>query len=66
MRISYNDYKPYFSFKNDQIDLDTMEGVVIENFVEANNLTTEFVDENFKFGSKDANGTFNGVVGRVI
>ena len=43
-----------------------MEGVVIENFVEANNLTTEFVDENFKFGSKDANGTFNGVVGRVI
>ena len=57
--------KPFFSVKNDQIEKDTIEGVVIESYVDANNLSTELIDENYSWGSRDSNGTFDGVVGRV-
>ena len=66
LKISYIDIKPYFSVKNDQIDKDTMEGVAMKSFIDQNNLTTELMDEHFKTGRKDDNGTFDGVVGRVI
>ena len=66
LKISYNDLKPYFSVKNDEILKDTIEGAVIQSFIDKNNLSTELIDENHKWGSKNENGTFNGVVGRVI
>ena len=66
MRISYNDYVPFLTFENDQINIDTIEGNAIETFIEKHNLTTEWKYENFKWGNKDENGTFNGVIGRVI
>ena len=52
--------------KNDEILLDTMEGVVIQSFIDKNNLTTELNDENFTWGRKNEDGMFDGVVGRVI
>ena len=66
LRISYNDYVPFLTFENDQINIDTIEGNAIETFIEKHNLTTEWKYENFKWGNKDENGTFNGVIGRVI
>ena len=66
MRISYNDLKPYFSVEKEETLPDTIEGVVIESFIDKNNLSTELIDEKFKWGSKNENGTFNGVIGRVI
>ena len=66
LKISYNDYPPNFSVENDQIRKDTIEGVLIQSFVDKNNLTTELIDEEMKWGKQDESGTFNGVVGRVI
>ena len=65
LKISYNELKPYFSVKNSEILKDTIEGVVIQSFIDKNNLTTELKNENFKWGRKNENGTFDGVVGRV-
>ena len=66
MKISYNDFKPYFSVENDTILKDTIEGNTILSFIDRHNLTTELIDEGWNWGKQDANGTFSGVVGRVI
>ena len=66
LKISYNKWLPFFTSENNQINTDTIEGNAIDTFIKKHNLTTEWEFENFKWGNKDENGTFNGVIGRVI
>ena len=66
LRISYNDVRPFFSVENNQIVNDTFEGDSIKSFINKNNLTLEFIDEDMTWGNRDSNGRFNGVVGRVM
>ena len=66
LRISYNEFSPFFTTENNQINIDTIEGNAIKTFLDKHNLTAEWKYENFKWGNKDENGTFNGVIGRVI
>ena len=58
---------PYFSFRSeeDEIDLETIEGLALSTLLDKYNLTTNWIYEGFIWGSKDENGTFTGVVGRV-
>ena len=57
---------PFFTYGNNQINMDSIEGNAIATFIEKHNLTTDWTNENFQWGNKDENGTFNGVIGRVI
>ena len=57
---------PFFVYGNNQINIDSIEGNAIETFIDKHNLTTDWKNENFKWGNKDENGTFDGVIGRVI
>ena len=72
LRISYNTVSPYFSFlegssgtRTRDIDLQTVEGLVLGSLLEKYNLTGVWTYERFIWGSRDQNGTFNGVIGRV-
>ena len=65
LRISYNSLKPFFNSENNKIASDTIEGAAILTFIEKHNLTTQLINENYKWGKKDDNGTWDGVVGRV-
>ena len=65
MRISYNNIPPFFGVESNEIDKDSFEGFSIQSFVKKNNLNTELIDEEFTWGSRDSNGRFNGVIGRV-
>ena len=57
---------PYFSKSGeDDIDLETIEGLALRTLIAKYNLTTKWSYEGFIWGSQDENGTFNGVVGRV-
>ena len=66
LKISYNQLLPNFDVENDEIVESTIEGVAIQSFIDKNNLSTEFIDEKWTWGRKDENGTFDGVIGRVI
>ena len=46
-------------------DLDTIEGVLLESYLDQYNLNVQWIDEQGFWGSKSDDGTFNGVVGRV-
>ena len=67
LRISYNIVPPYFSFKPDEddIDVETIEGLVLRSLIDKYHLTTTWSYEGFNWGRQDENGTFNGVIGRV-
>ena len=69
MRVSYNIDPVFFKFKNDEIsqgsDVNTIEGVVLKTYIDKHNLSVDWINEQGLWGSKDENGTFNGVVGRV-
>ena len=65
MKISYNVEDGYFKFKDDQIDRNSIEGLAIQTFIEKYNLSVQWIEEGGLWGSKDENGTFNGVIGRV-
>ena len=69
MRVSYNIDPVFFKFKNDEIsqgsDVNTIEGVVLQTYIDKHNLSVDWIDEQGLWGSKNENGTFNGVVGRV-
>ena len=51
--------------EEDDIDVETIEGLALRTLIDKYNLTTRWSYEGFIWGSKDENGTFNGVVGRV-
>ena len=69
MRVSYNIDPVFFKFKEDEVlqgpDLNTIEGVLLESYLDQYNLTVKWIDEEGFWGTRDENGTFNGVVGRV-
>ena len=65
LKVSYNDVNPWFSVENDRIVKDTFQWAAIQSFIDKNNLTIELIDENLNWGSKNENGTFDGVIGRV-
>ena len=69
MRVSFNIDPVFFKFKNDEIsqgsDVNTIEGVVLKTYIDKHNLSVDWIDEQGLWGSKNENGTFNGVVGRV-
>ena len=47
------------------IDKDTIDGIVMGSFIKKYDLTSDWTNLNFTWGSKGPDGTFNGVVGRV-
>ena len=65
LKISYNNAAPFFSVANNQIVMKTIEGVAIESFITKYNLSVEWLDEEWNWCSKDHNGTYNGMIGRV-
>ena len=69
IRVSYNIDPVFFKFKDDVVsngpDLDTIEGVLLESYLDQYNLNVQWIDEQGFWGSKSDDGTFNGVVGRV-
>ena len=46
-------------------DEDTVEGVVLQTYIDKHRLNVDWIDEGGFWGSLNHNGTFNGVVGRV-
>ena len=65
LKISYNIAEGFFDFKEDLVNENTIEGMAIESYIEKYKLSLQWIDEGGFWGSKDENGTFNGVVGRV-
>ena len=69
MRVSFNIDPVFFKFKEDEVlqgpDLNTIEGVLLESYLDQFNLSVKWIDEEGFWGTRDENGTFNGVVGRV-
>ena len=66
LKISFNEEEGYFKFKDDdRIDRNSIEGLTIQTFIEKYNLSVQWIEEGGFWGSKDENGTFNGVIGRV-
>ena len=69
VRVSYNIDPVFFKFKEDKVfkgpDLNTIEGLLLKSYLDQYNLSVKWIDENGFWGTKEGNGTFNGVVGRV-
>ena len=65
LKVAFNKEAPFFDMADSKIDIDTVEGVFVDTFLEKNGLVAEWHDANFSWGSKDPNGTWNGVVGMV-
>ena len=59
----------FFEFANNDIeqgcDPNSIEGVLLQSYIDRYNLSIDWIDEDGYWGSADENGTFNGVVGRV-
>ena len=69
MRVSYNIDPVFFKFKEDDVlkgpDLNTIEGLLLKSYLDKYNLSVKWIDEDGFWGTKEENGTFNGVIGRV-
>lgn len=65
LRIAYNDVLPYFKLVDSRPVYDTLEGIIIADFLEKYNLVGAWYNAGQTWGSKDSNGTWNGVVGKV-
>ena len=65
IKLAYNVWRPYFSMSDGNIDKDTIDGIVMGSFIKKYDLTSDWTNLNFTWGSKGPDGTFNGVVGRV-
>ena len=67
--VSYNYEVAFFGFENenhkDGCDLDTIEGLMVQTYIDKNEVNVSWINEGGFWGSKEDNGTFNGVVGRV-
>ena len=55
-----------FNLENSTADMDTIEAIFIDTFLDKHKLTAEWDDAQGSWGSRDLNGMFNGVVGKVI
>ena len=67
LRIAYNNESmPYFDLKNGNADTDTLEGAVLQMFLDRNNIEPLYMYGNYEWGSIDpSTGLWNGVVGMV-
>ena len=67
LRIAYNNESmPYFDLKEGRADTDTLEGAVLQLFLEKNNIEPYYMYGNYEWGSIDPDtGLWNGVVGMV-
>ena len=65
LRIAYNEAPPFFDVIDSKSDMDTMEAVHVDTFLEKHGLVAEWHDAKGTWGSQDLNGTWNGVVGKV-
>lgn len=69
LRVSYNLDPVFFEFNNNEIsqgcDPNSIEGVLLQAYIDRYNLDIDWIDEDGYWGSADENGIFNGVVGRV-
>ena len=65
IKIAYNTDLPFFNLKDGMPDMETIEAILIETFLEKHNLSATWDDAGGSWGSRGQNGTFNGVVGKV-
>ena len=65
LRIAFNKSPPFFDLVDSKIDMDTLESVHVGTFLEKHGLVAEWHDAKRSWGSKDLNGTWSGVVGKV-
>ena len=65
LRIAYNEAPPFFDVIDSKSDMDTMEAVHVDTFLEKHGLVAEWHDAKGSWGSQDLNGTWSGVVGKV-
>ena len=67
LRIAYNNESmPYFDLNEGMADTDTLEGAVLQLFLEKNNIEPYYMYGNYEWGSIDPDtGLWNGVVGMV-
>ena len=61
IKIAYNLYQPYFYVENQQPNADTLEGIILTTFLEANKLSATYHWAEQKWGLKDDD--FNGAIG---
>ena len=61
IEIAYNIFQPYFHVENQQPDADTLEGIILTTFLEANKLNATYKWAKQKWGREDDG--FNGTVG---
>ena len=65
IKIAYNTDLPFFNLKDGMPDMDTIEAILIQTFLEKHNLSATWDDAGGSWGSRGQNGSFNGVVGKV-
>ena len=54
LRIAYNNESmPYFDLKQGRADIDTLEGAVLQIFIDRHNVTPEYMYGNYEWGSLD-------------
>ena len=65
LRIAYNNAPPVFYFEDSKPKIDTLEEVFISTFLEKHRLGVAWYHAGQTWGSRDSNGSWNGVVGMV-
>ena len=65
LKIAWNKNVPFFNLADSKPDMDTLEAVYVDTFLEKHGLVPEWHDAKMSWGSRDLNGTWNGVVGKV-
>ena len=68
LKIAYNNESmPYFDLKDGNADVDTLEGAVLQIFLDKNNIQPVYMYGHYEWGSMDPlSGLWNGVVGMVL
>ena len=67
LRIAYNNESmPYFDLKHGRADTDTLEGAILEIFLERHKINPVYMYGNYEWGSLDPDtGRWTGVVGKT-
>ena len=65
IKIAYNTDLPFFNLKDSHPEMDTIEAILIQAFLEKQTLSATWDDAGGSWGSRGQNGSFNGVVGKV-
>ena len=66
IKIAYNKSPPFFDVKNQKVESATIEGAVLDTFLEKYNLRPTFIHAKQVWGTKnETSGLWNGVIGLV-